>query len=152
MLRKLMNLSNVHVDAEKKAAVVLKRGMFVKGDEANGTIKVAADLAEVEGVLVRDVVVTDDVANGLPVSDYDLSQDQVAVGEFAGIRAIHANEQFATDQVKAGVADTDVAAGKYLAVENGVLIASPSNAKTILVSLGHIDDAGHKLLAYKVVK
>lgn len=152
MLRKLMVLGNVHVDAEKKAAVVLKRGMFVKGDEALGTIKVAADLSEVEGIVVRDVVVTDDVANGLPVSEYDATQDVIAVGAFAGIRGIYSKEQFATDQIKAGVADADVAAGKYLAVENGVLIASPSNAKTILVSLGYIDDAGHKLLAYKVVK
>lgn len=155
MIRNLLKIENVPVDAGNKAKVELKRGMFVKVDEAKGEINIATDLTEAIGIVVRDVVVTDSVAQGLPISDYDVEQDTIKVKEFAGVRGLYNGEAWMTDQFKADCATPNgdkVQAGKYLTVENGLLKESESNAKTELVSLGLMDDNGHKVLGFKVVK
>lgn len=155
MIRNLLKVENVPVDAGNKAKVELKRGMFVKVDEAKGEIDVATNLEDAIGIVVRDVVVTDSVAQGLPISDYDADQDTIKIKEFAGVRGLYNGEAWMTDQFKADCATTNatkVEAGKYLTVENGLLKDSPSNTKTKLISLGFMDDNGHKVLGFKVVK
>ena len=137
------------VDASKKAKVDMKRGAFVKVNEATGDFELAPTLADVAGIVVRDVVVDIDVAMGLPVSEYSDTQDTIKVGEFAGVETVQKGERYATDQYANTLVDADVVAGKNLDVANGVLVKSA--VATSIVSLGWIQDNGHKLLGYKFV-
>lgn len=147
MIRFLQNLENVNVDASLKASAQAKRGMFVAvtGD----TFAPATDLASANGILVRDTVVDEDVAQGFPISEYQDSQDVIKADEFAGVRAVFAGEQFATDQYDSTLTDAQVAVGKYFTVANGKI--ATSNSATKLVSLGWYMDAGNKLVAFKIV-
>ena len=149
MIRFLENLEHVNVDATKKAGVPVKRGAFVTVNEETGTFALATDLASVSGVVVRDTVVDDDVAGGYAISEYSESQDTVYKNELAGVRVQFKGERFATDQFDTGMSEDEKKAGKYLDVADGKLVASSS--ATSIVSLGVIDDAGHKLLGYKLV-
>ena len=67
MIRFLQNLENVNVDATKKASAETKRGMFVTVDELNGTFEPATSLDKANGIVVRDTVVDEDVAQGFPI-------------------------------------------------------------------------------------
>ena len=149
MIRFLQNLENVNVDATKKASAETKRGMFVTVNELNGTFAPATNLDTANGIVVRDTVVDEDVAQGFPISEYQDTQDIIKANEFAGVRVVFKGEQFATDQYDNSLNDDQAKAGKYLTVSNGKLATSPS--ATGLVSLGWYTDAGHKLLAYKVL-
>ena len=146
MIRFLQNLENVNVDASLKASAVANRGMFatVTGD----TFAPAVDLSSANGIIVRDTVVDEDVAQGFPVSEYQDTQDIVRQDEFAGVRTVFSGEQFATDQYD-GLDDSSAQEGKFLEVSNGKIV--PSGSQTKLVSLGWYTDAGHKLIAYKVL-
>ena len=149
MIRFLQNLTSVNVDATKKAKVDIKRGMFVKVDEVKGEVDIAATIDEATGIAVRDVVVDEDVANGLPVSDYSETQDTIKVGEFCGERKQFSGERFMTDQFVNTLVDGDVTPGKNLTVTNGKL--DKIGTVTTIISLGFRQDAGHKVLAYKIV-
>ena len=149
MIRFLQNLENVNVDATKKASSETKRGMFVTVNELDGTFAPATSLDTANGIVVRDTVVDEDVAQGFPISEYQDTQDIIKVDEFAGVRVVFKGEQFATDQYDNSLNDSQVEAGKYLTVSDGKLATSSS--ATGLVSLGWYTDAGHKLLAYKVL-
>lgn len=149
MIRFLQNLSNVNVDATKKAKVEIKRGMFVKVDEAKGELDIAATIDEASGVAVRDVIADEDVANGLPISSYSETQDIIKVGELCGERKQFSGERFMTDQFASTLVDGDITPGKYLTVVNGKL--DKIETATTIISLGFRQDSGHKVLAYKIV-
>ena len=148
MIRFLQNLENVNVDATKKASVDMKRGAFVTVDELNGTVSLATDLASVNGVAVRDTVVDEDVAQGFPISEYSDTQDVIAKDSLVGVKALFKGEQYSTDQFGT-LTDVQAQAGKYLTVANGLLVTS--STETSIVSLGYLNDAGHKVLGYKIV-
>lgn len=153
MIRTLQTVNGVNVDAQKKAAVAMKRGAFVSVNENAGTVALATNLAACVGLAVRDFVVTQESAMGYAVSDYDDSQDIIAINEFLGVRPLVNGERFATTEYDVALNDTTAAAGKYLTITNGKLAESPSNAATSIVSLGWVIDAGiHKILGFKFVK
>lgn len=150
MIKNLQSIYGINVDATKKAVSDMKRGAFVKVDEVAGTLVPALTTAEVQGVVVRDVIVDDDVAQGIPVSDWSETQDTVKKDEFAGIRVLLKGEKWATDQH--GIAnDEDATAGLKLDVVNGQLVKAVTNSVSNIVSLGFMQVAGHKMLGYKVV-
>jgi hypothetical protein len=149
MIRHLQRNLSKAVDASKKAKVDMKRGAFVKVNEATGDVELAVALANVNGIAVRDVVVDTDVAMGIPVSDYSDTQDIVKAGEFVGVETIQVGERYATTEYLDTLVDADVVADKYLAVANGKLIASATATK--IISLGWVQDNEHKLLGYKFV-
>lgn len=151
MIRFLQNLKHVNVDATKKAKSNMKRGTFVKVNEKDGTFEPAATLEDVTGILVRDVVVDFNVSMGMPVSDYEDSQDIVKQGEFGGVRSYFKGERFSTTEYDNKLADSDVETGKYLTVINGKLAKPAAEGATKLESLGWITQDGNKLLGFKVV-
>lgn len=149
MIRFLQNLQNVNIDATKKASVDMKRGAFVTVDELNGTVALATDLTSANGVVVRDTVVDEDVAQGFPVSEYSETQDTIKKDSFVGVKVLFKGEEYSTDQFATSLTDAQAQAGKYLTVANGLLTTSAT--ATSIVSLGYLTDAGHKVLGYKVV-
>lgn len=152
MIRFLQNIIGVNVDAQKKVATAdIKRGTFVYVNEKDGVITAATDTAAAVGFAVRDVVVDDDVANGVPIDEYGDSQDVIKVGEYCGIRIPLSGERFATTEYDSSLADAKVEAGKFLAISGGKLVESASNAATKFVSLGWVMDGTHKLLGFKIL-
>lgn len=154
MIRNLMNNENVAIPAQYKMGEDLNRGTFVKFtyDASNKYTKIvkATSFAEADGVLVRDVKVTDDVAQGLPVSDYDVEQDLVKTGEYAGVRPVYAGEFFSTTEYASAITEVTGVEGTYLKVVDGKLAVGTEVDK--IISCGIINDAGHKVLAYRVIK
>jgi len=153
MIKVLQNIFGVNVDAQKRAKVQMKRGTFVKANELTGELELATATADITGVLVRDVVVDDDVAQGFPVSEWEDSQDIVKAGELCGHRAIQKGERYATDQYGDSTAlpEADAVAGKVLDVVNGKLVKAVASSTSNIVSLGFIQVAGHKMLGFKLV-
>lgn len=150
MLRVLQSIEGKNVDAEKKAKVQIKRGTFIKVNEATGQFEPAANLTEVNGIVNKDFTITQESAIGLAVSDYDVAQDTIQAGEFGLVVTLLPNEMYATTEY-GDLTDVQAAAGNYLTVENGKLVASEE--ATALLSLGWIMDVGlHKLLGFKVLK
>lgn len=147
MIKNLQNIIGVNVDATKKMKTDAKRGTWVAVDETTGELVVAADLSKAQGFVVRDVVVTRDVANGIPVSDFDLEQDLVKAGELAGIRVPQTGERFVTTEYD--LTDANAASGKYLTVVDGVLKTSATATK--IQSVGYKTIGDHKLLGFKLV-
>lgn len=151
MLRILQSIEGKNLDAEKVAKVKMKRGSFVTVSEKAGNFDLAADLSKVDGIVTRDFIVTQESAMGMSVSDYDLSQDTIEVGEFGGVMTLLANEMYATTEYDDSLVDAEVDADKYLTVANGKLTKSAD--ATTIKSLGWVNDAGlHKLLAFRVLK
>lgn len=145
MIKSLITNQGIAVNAMYTVAEDLKRGTFVK--ISGGKLVKATTLAEAQGFLVRDVKVTDDVAQGLPVSDWSLEQDVVVKDEFAGIRPLVAMEEWALEIN--GIADADLVSGKYLDVANGALVKATATTK--LLSLGKTQVAGHDMVAVRVL-
>lgn len=153
MIKVLQNIQGVNVDATKKAKVQFKRGAFVKANEGTGELELATATADVTGVAVRDVVVDDDVAQGLPISDWSDSQDVVKAGEVCGHRALQKGEVYATDQYGDATAlpEANAVAGSVLDVDNGKLVKAVASSTSKIVSLGFMQVAGHKMLGFKLV-
>lgn len=153
MIKVLQNMHGVNVDATKKAKVEMKRGTFVKANEATGELELATATGDVTGIAVRDVVVDDDVAQGFPVSDWSDSQDVIKAGDFCGHRVVQKGEIFATDQYGNSTAlpEAEAVAGKTLDVVNGKLVKAVESTTSKIVSLGFKQIAGHKMLAFKLV-
>jgi hypothetical protein len=158
MLRVLQSVTGKNVDAQYKAKVALKRGMFVnkKYDTKEVILPVVASATEiylVERGLVNDSALS---AVGGVVSEYDASVENIAIGEFVNTTSLIAGERYAVDAYS-GV-DADFDAGKYLIVSTtvdatqGKLIASPTNTKSNFISLGYVMDAGvNKLVGFEFV-
>jgi hypothetical protein len=93
-------------------------------------------------------------AIGEPVSDYDVEQENIVLGDLAGLIAFAKGERWATTEYDSALADADAQAGKYLTVgitgaNQGKLIASAT--ATSIKSAGYVVDNGHKLLAFEIV-
>ena len=154
MIRNLMNNTSVAIPAQYTMGEDTKRGTFVKlvynSTAKVSEIKKADTFAEADGILVRDVVVTDDVAMGLPISDYDIEQDLIKKGEYAGIRPVVAGEFFITTEYDSAITATTGVEGTLLKVEDGILKVGTTGDK--IVSLGIMNDAGHTVLGYRIIK
>jgi len=153
MLRNLQGTIK-NVDAQNKAAVAMKRGMFVNKDVANKKAILPTNVDEIYMVnrgLVNDALLS--IAGTL--SDYETVLETIKADEFVDLIAPTIGERWATDAFD-GV-DADFEAGKYLTVslvvdaKQGKLIASPTNTKTHIKSLGKITDNTHTLVAFEYV-
>ena len=80
MLRNIQN-DTVYADGTKKVSEAMKRGTFVTVN-ASGEIVKATTLAGAY-MLDRGLKLTQEVAMGFPVSQYDETQDVVDKGEYA---------------------------------------------------------------------
>lgn len=154
MIRNLQTILGVNVDAQYKAGGELKRGDFVK--VSNGKLVKAENTEEMEGIVVRDVKVTRDVALGFDVSPHDLEQDTILKDEYCGLRVLHKGERFATDCLASADIDGQAnkgAIGEYLIVENGKLKGTTAqDTDTGLKSLGKMNVAGHTMFGFVVTK
>lgn len=150
MIRNLINNSFVGIPAEYKAKEEMIRGTFVTVDYKKGEVAKATTLGDTVKFVVRDVKVTTEVANGLPVDDYSKEQDTIEVGEYVGVRTAQSGEQFKTTAFDATLGDTDVEAGKYLTVKNGVLAKPSDSSATKIVSLGWNTEENVKTLAFTI--
>lgn len=143
-----------NVDAQNKAGVAMVRGTFVNKDVANKKAILPTSAAEVYIVdrgLVNDILLN--VAGTL--SDYETVLENILKDEFVNLITLEYGKRYATTQYSG--ADADFDAGKYLTVSvatdatQGKLIASPSNAKTSIKSLGYYMDGTHKLVAFEYI-
>lgn len=157
MLRVLQIVNGKNVDAQYKAKVALKRGMFVnkKYDTKEVILPVVAGAKEIFLVDRGLLIDTAAVAGGQIQTDYNALLETIVVGEFVNTMALIAGERYAVDAYS-GV-DADFTAGKYLVVETAVnanqgkLIASPTNTKSNFISLGYYQDNLNKLVAFEFV-
>lgn len=156
MLRVLQSVEGKNVDAQCKAKVAFKRGMFVNKDYA--TKEAVLPTVDSEVYLVDRGLVNDNpaIAAGAVFSEYDEVLDNIKAGEFVNLVTILPGERYAVDAFD-GV-DADFEAGKYLVVsttvdeKQGKLVASPTNTKSNFRSLGKINDNGHALVAFEYVR
>jgi len=154
MLRDLQSYG-INVDATKKASVAIVRGTFVAKNESAKTFGLATDVTEMY-LVDRGTVVTKGIAMDEPYSEYDTEQDTIIIGAIAGLITLQKGVRKATSEYDSALVDADVTAGKYLTVSitgdtQGKLIASPTNAKTNIKSLGWVTDNGHKLLGFEII-
>ena len=159
MLRVLQIVNVKNVDAQYKAGVALKRGMFVNKDYAEKEVilPVTASVAEIYLVDRGLVNETTAAAGGAIQTDYDELLETIKEGEFVNTMALVTGERYAVDAYSGD--DADLVAGKYLVVSTaedatqGKLVTSPLGAKSNFRSLGYYMDAGtHKLLAFEFVQ
>lgn len=147
MLRNIQN-DTVYADGTKKASEAMKRGTFVTVN-ASGEIVKATTLAGAY-MLDRGLKLTQEVAMGFPVSQYDETQDVVDKGEYAELVPLVASK-WATSEY----ADDVVDGISYLTVgADGKL--KKSDDPTILVFNGFMNDGykadgtQHKLAVFTI--
>lgn len=153
MLRHLQTIPGKNIDATKVATADIKRGAFVKVIEKTGKFVAATATADVDGVVVRDVVVDRDVAMGIPVTPLADSQDIIKAGEFAGVEVPQKGERYATTEFgdTTALPEADAVADKVLDVVNGKLVKAVASSTSNIKSLGFMDIAGTKYLGFKFV-
>ena len=147
MLRNIQN-DTVYADGTKKASEAMKRGTFVTVN-ASGEIVKATTLAGAY-ILDRGLKLTQEVAMGFPISQYDEAQDVVDKGEYAELVPLVASK-WATSEY----ADDVVDGISYLTVgADGKL--KKSTDPTILVFNGFMNDGykadgtQHKLAVFTI--
>ena len=147
MLRNIQN-DTVYADGTKKVSEAMKRGTFVTVN-ASGEIVKATTLAGAY-MLDRGLKLTQEVAMGFPVSQYDEAQDVVDKGEYAELVPLVASK-WATSEY----ADDVVDGISYLTVgADGKL--KKSTDPTILVFNGFMNDGykadgtQHKLAVFTI--
>lgn len=146
MIRNLQTNGSQSANGQNKAKVEMKRGSFVKIDETTKELDFVTGIAGAR-LVDRGTKLTRDVAEGLPVSMYDTDQDTILIGELAFVHELEG--RWAIDQYDSTV-NASLAVGSYLNISAGKLIASPSNAVTILKFIGMVEDNGHKLAGFEV--
>ena len=153
MYRRLQVNAGKVFNAQNTVKVEMKRGAFVK--ESYDTVNKITQLvlatsdADYLGIATRDVVVDLDVALGLAISDYSVTQDTIKAGEFAGVETIQRGERYATEHFDSALVDADVAEGQPLTIVAGKLAKGTTGSA--FYSLGWHMDATHKLLAFRLV-
>lgn len=153
MLRHLQTIVGKNIDAQKTAKTNMKRGTFVSIDEEKGQLVVATATADVVGVVVRDVIVDEDVARGTQIAELSDSQDLIKAGEFAGIEVPQKGERYATTEFGDATAlpEVNAKAGQTLDVANGKLVKAVESSTSNIISLGFMSIAGTKYLGFKFV-
>lgn len=154
MLRHLQTIVGKNIDATKRAKTDMKRGSFVKVDDATGELVLATTTADFEGVVVRDVVVDLEVANGEPISELSKTQDLIKAGELAGLEVPQEGERNATTEFgdTATLPRAEAVAGKILDVANGKLVKAVDSSTSKIRSLGFMNIAGAEYLGFKIIK
>jgi hypothetical protein len=156
MLRNLQGQIGKNVDATKKSGITasIKRGTFVQKAEATKTFVLPTAVTELY-IVDRDTVSTTGIAMGEPYSEYDVAQDAVANGEFAGLVTFERGERWATSEYDTTMTAPQTAVGSYLTVgiavdaKQGKLVTSAT--ATPFKSCGLINDNGNILLSFEVV-
>lgn len=146
MLRNLQTNGSQSANGQNKAKAQMVRGAFVTVNETTKELELATGIKGAK-IVDRGTKLTRDVAEGLPVSVYDTDQDTILVGEYAFVHELEG--RYATTEYDSTV-NASLAVGSYLNISAGKLIASPTNAVTILKFIGLVDDNGHKLAGFEV--
>ena len=122
------------------------RGAFATVNEATKELELATGIKGAK-IVDRGTKLTRDVAEGMPVSVYDTDQDTILVGEKAYINELEG--RWATTEYDSTV-NGSLAIGSYLDIASGKLVASASNAVTIIKFIGMVNDNGHTLAGFEV--
>lgn len=146
MLRNLQTNGNSSANGQNKAKVQMVRGSFATVKESTKELELATGIAGAK-LVDRGTKLTRDVAEGLPVSMYDADQDTILVGEYAYLNELEG--RWITTEYDSTV-NNALAIGSYLNIAGGKLIASPSNAVTIIKFIGILDDNGHALAGFEI--
>jgi hypothetical protein len=146
MLRNLQGDGNTFSNGQNAAKTQMVRGSFVKVDETTQTFDLATGIAGAK-IIDRGTKLTKDVALGFAVSVYDADQDTILVGERGYVNNLEG--RWATTEYDSTV-NASLPVGSYLTISAGKLVASPSNAVTIIKFIGLVDDNGHKLAGFEV--
>jgi hypothetical protein len=146
MLRNLQTNGNSFANGMNSAKVDIVRGAFVKVDEATKTFDLATGIAGVK-IVDRGTKLTTDLAMGMPISVYDTDQDTILTGERGYMNELEG--RWATTEYDSTV-NASLAVGSYLTISAGKLVASPSNAVTIIKFIGMVSDCGHTLAGFEV--
>jgi hypothetical protein len=153
MYRRLQTNSGKVFNAQNTVKVDMNRGYFVKEsyDAVNKITQLVFATSDNDylGLVTRDVVVDIDVAMGMPVSDYSVTQDLIKAGEYAGVETIQRGERYATEAFDSALLDADVVEGSPLTIVNGKLAKGTTGSD--FYSLGWKLDNGHKLLGFRLV-
>lgn len=147
MLREKQNKNGKNVDIQYKTAVAMKRGTVVKKDYVNKTIVKANELDGEIFIVDRDILPDDGIMTRT-LSDYEDILENIPANEFAQLKYYDKGERFMISEYTGD--DSTLKQGTYLAVDNGKAKAVESG-KSIWISLGIIDDNGHKLLGIEVI-
>ena len=147
MLRNLQTNGSQSSNAQNKAKVQMVRGAFVTVNETTKELELATGIAGAR-IVDRGTKLTRDVAEGIPVSMFDAEQDTILVGELAFVHELEG--RWRTTEFDATTVKDTLAVGSYLNISAGKLIASPSNAVTILKFLGIMEENGHKMAGFEV--
>lgn len=146
MLRNLQTNGSTFANGQNKAKVQMVRGAFVTVNEGTKELELATGVKGAK-LVDRGTKLTRDVAEGMPVSVYDTDQDTILVGEKAYINELEG--RWATTEYDSTVNGT-LAVGSYLDIASGKLVASASNAVTIIKFIGMVNDNGHTLAGFEV--
>jgi hypothetical protein len=147
MLRNLQTNGSQYANAMCKAKTQMKRGSFVVADEVAKTFDLATGIAGAK-IINRGTKITRDVSEGLMISEFDEDQDTILVDEYAYMNELEG--RWKTTEYDATTVNTSLPVGSYLSISAGKLVASPSNAVTILKFLGIMEDNGHKMAGFEV--
>jgi len=146
MLRNLQTNENSASNGQNTSTVDMVRGTFVTLDEATKTFSPATGIAGVK-MIDRGTKNTISVSQGFAISPYDTDQDTILAGERG--YAVDLEGRWATTQYDSTV-NASLAVGSYLTISAGKLIASPSNAVTIIKFIGLVPDCGHTLAGFEI--
>ena len=146
MLRNLQTNGNDYANGQNTASVDMVRGSFVTADESTKTLALANSIAGAK-LLDRGTKLTRDVAQGFAISVYDTDQDTILAGERGYLNTLEG--RWATTEHDSTV-NSSLAVGSYLNISAGKLIASPSNAVTIIKFIGMVNDCGHTLAGFEI--
>lgn len=150
MYRELQVHENKARNAMRKMKVAAKRGSLVQVD-TDGQLKLATS---VEGLRIANRGLNKlnyKSLNGI-VSDYDVAEDTIAIGEFVAEVAMESGEQFAM-QVAGADAEAIATAfpvGAFLEVTAGVFTKMATGSSRF-VSRGVYIDNGHPLLIVEIL-
>jgi hypothetical protein len=147
MIRNLQTNGSQYANGMCKAKTQMKRGSFVVADETAKTFDLATGIAGAK-IINRGTKITRDVSEGLMISEFDEDQDTILVDEYAYMNELEG--RWKTTEFDATTVKDTLAVGSYLSISAGKLIASPSNAVTILKFLGIMDENGHKMAGFEV--
>ena len=111
MLRRLQSIHGKNIDAQKKAAVAMTRGMMVQKHATDGTAILPASQIDLF-IVDKDIQPTGLMAYEGEISDYDSRLNAIAANDYVLLEKPMIGERWATDMYVA----TNLVAGCYAEV------------------------------------
>jgi len=150
MYRRLKVNLGKNKDATFTAGEVMKKGMFVVKDYANGEVNLPAAATGTNVFIVDfDPDYVDFLSVRTNVSDYEDVMNDIADGAKVSLELLEVGEEYATDQFVA----TDIVVGSALSVnDEGKLVKKATGTSPLVATDIAYNDAGHTLLAFTVTE